>query len=311
MMKSMKKKVLLALTTIMLAVSVVGLVGCNHPETPTTKRASAKEIYSMSAVAGANYLEGGNNIAQSFAMATEGTSRPSVVDAIFDDFKTYLKMFENMLANGGFNIKTSTPSVETDGEYGQYAVKMEVEVLGDKYVMYYTEKGTETNTEIDDDETEITENTKLEGVMVRNEKVYQVTGSRVIETEGNEKETKITFTTTDETGAKVKMVQELEEENGEQEMSYGYEIYDASNNKVTEYEVEWEVENHKTEMSVEFMSNGVKKEFEVTKVSETKLEVEYEEGNNAKVKFTIEYNNSNGSYTFKYANGYSEIVKLD
>ena len=100
-----------------------------------------------------------------------------------------------------------------------------------------------------------------------------------------------------------------EEENGAKETSYEYKIKDASGKTVSEYELKWEVENRKTEMSVEFTADGAEREFEISVHGENSLKAEYESDDGEKLSFTID-KNADGTYVFRYENGYSEVVSL-
>lgn len=325
----MKKKVLMvAMTTALVATSVAGLTGCFNAETPTTtnKKATAQDVFSLSAVSGATYLgheqAGANGLAG--ALASADFTRPNgITDEVVEDFKTYLTMFDDMLSNGGFDIKVSDPTLE-DGKYAVkeekedgtrvlHGTKMEVNVAGDKYTMFYTETK-KNGVEVDEDDmNEVKEATSLEGVLVRGEEVYNVVGGREVETETEEGETEtettITFTTKAVDGSSVTVVQSLEEETEnsktEKETTYEYTIRDAQGKIVNRYEIEWEVEDGATEMSVEM--NGV--EYEIKMVSENKFVVEYENGNK-EVEFRIE-KVAEGKYNFVYGNGNVEEVVID
>lgn len=326
----MKKKILtVAMTTALVATSVVGLTGCfnSNPQTPTNKKATAQDVFSLSAVSGATYLgheqAGANGLAGALA-AADFTRPDGITDKEIDDFKTYLTMFDSMLSNGGFDIKVSDPTLE-DGKYAVkeekedgtkvlHGTKMEVNVANDKYTMFYTETKLNGDVEVDEDDmNEVKEATSLEGVLVRGEESYVITGGREVETETeegeSEKEVTITFETKAVDGSSVKVVQSVEEEieNGktEKETTYGYTIKDAQGKIVTEYEIEWEVEDGATEMSVEM--NGV--EYEIKMVSENKFQVEFENASK-EIEFEIE-KVAEGKYNFIYGKGNVEEVVID
>ncbi len=339
----MKRKILSAALAVSVAVTgIAGLTACtggNDKAGGDYKSPAAVNVYAASAVTGASYFtarkDGGSGAhaaaANKFSVATgAGTyrsayaaqGRPEEVNAVFDDFKTYLSMFENTLSGGGIDVKTTVPE-QSDGDAAKrddgelHAVKTVITVEDVEYVLYYTEKGTVTNKEIDGDETEITENTALYGVLVCGGNVYDVTGGRTVETETEDKngvteterEVTVEFTTLSPDGAKVCVKQSTEEENSEKETSYEYKIKDASGKTVSEYELKWEVENSKTEMSVEFTADGAEREFEISVRGENSLKAEYESDDGEKLSFTID-KNADGTYVFRYKNGYSEVVSL-
>lgn len=325
----MKKKILMvAMTTALVATSLAGLTGCFNAgnQHTTNKKATAQDVFSLSAVSGATYLshkQAGATGAMGALAAADFTRSNGITDEVVEDFKTYLTMFDDMLNNGGFDIKVSDPTLE-DGKYAVkeekedgtkvlHGTKMEVNVAGDSYTMFYTETKKDGVIVDEDDMNEIKEETSLEGVLVRGEEVYNVVGGREVETETEEGETEtettITFTTKAVDGSSVTVVQSVEEEteNGktEKETTYGYTIRDNNGKIGDRYEIEWEVEDGATEMSVEM--NGV--EYEIKKVSDNKFLVEHERGEK-EIKFTIE-KVEEGRYNFIYASGNVEEVVID
>ena len=338
----MKRKILsAALAVSVAATGIAGLTACTVSDKAggDYNSPAAVSVYAASAVTGASYFigrgEGGAGAytaaANKFSVAAGAKTnqsayaaqgRPEEVNAVFDDFKTYLSMFENMFSGGGLDVKTTVPE-QADGEAAKredgelHAVKTVIAVDNEEYILYYTEKGTETNEVVDGDETEITENTALYGVLVCGGNAYDVTGGRTVETETEEedgvteteREVTVEFTTVSPDGAKVCVKQSVEEENGEKETSYEYKIKDASGKTVSEYELKWEVENRKTEMSVEFTDDGAEREFEISVHGENSLKAEYESDDEEKLSFTID-KNADGTYVFRYENGYSEVVSL-
>ncbi len=321
----MKKKLLTTLAvTAIAATSLVGLTGCNPKAAPTNKKVTAQDIFSMSAVSGASYLgQSGSAGASALAETTASTfTRPNgITDSVVEDFKTYLVMFEEMLENGGFDIQVSAPTGEDgkyaikevkDGENVLHSTKMAVNVAGDKYVMYYTEITNSGKIVDKDDINEVKEKSTFSGVLVRGEEAFAIYGMREVETEVEDGETEtevsITFTTKSADGSYVTIKQSVEEEteNGvtETETSYKYKVVNSAGVTVSEFEIEWEVEDGKTEMSVEF--NGV--EYEIKKVGENKFRVEYENGKR-EIKFNIEKVGEN-TYNFVYGQGNVEEVVI-
>ena len=302
----MKKRILsLVLSLSIVATGIFGLTGCfggGQTPPPTNKpKASTKEVYSMSAVSSVTYM---GSVAAASAMAE--TNRPAeITEPIFDNLKTYMLMFENMLVNDGFDIVSSTPSIEVDGEiYGAYKIKVAVNVNGQAYTMYYNETGTTIEVDADDTDEEIEENTTLEGKLVYGDVVYDITGKRTIETEGTEKEVEVEFTTKSVANPDnyIVVTQEIEAN----ETSYEYKIYEGGR-LVSEQEIEWEVENGKHELGIEFLINGVETEFEVEAVSATKFVISYKVN---EVEHKIDVTKTETGYTFVYSNGYQEDVVL-
>lgn len=148
--------------------------------------------------------------------------------------------------------------------------------------MYYKEVNTVTETEIDDGEEETEVSTTLSGVMVFDGKEFDVTGKKEIETEGNEKETSIEFTTKSKANPLnyVKIKQSVEVENGAQEVEYEYEIYE-NGEKAREFKLEVEDENGKTEVSFKMEIENVPEETEYKIIKgdvDGKFKIKYEKG---------------------------------
>lgn len=211
-------------------------------------KVNAKDVYALSALTGAEYLAQ----TESGATGAAETTRPGVItDADVSGIKDCLNMFDDILAGGGISQNVAE-NTDKDGEFKDYPFVMTVTVgnTGITAKMYYKEVNTVTETEIDDGEEETEVSTTLSGVMVFGDQKFDVTGKKEIETEGNEKETSIEFTTRSQTNRDnyVKIKQSVEVENGAQEVEYEYEIYE-NGEKAREFKLEIEDENGKTEVS--------------------------------------------------------------
>lgn len=158
-----------------------------------------------------------------------------------------------------------------------------------------------------EEETEVS--TTLSGVMVFGDQKFDVTGKKEIETEGNEKETSIEFTTYSNTNPRnfVKIKQSVEVENGAQEVEYEYEIYE-NGEKAREFKLEIEDENGKTEVSFKMEIENVPEETEYKIIKgdvDGKFKIKYEKG---KEKGFITVESVEGGYKLTYNNGYSEVI---
>ena len=168
---------------------------------------------------------------------------------------------------------------------------------------------TVTETEIDDGVEETEVSTTLSGVMVFDGKEFEVSGKKEIETEGNEKETSIEFTTKSKANPLnyVKIKQSVEVENGAQEVEYEYEIYE-NGEKAREFKLEVEDENGKTEVSFKMEIENVPEETEYKIIKGDvagKFKIKYEKG---KEKGFITVEAVEGGYKLTYNNGYSEVI---
>ncbi len=270
-------------------------------------KVNAKDVYALSALTGAEYLAQ----TESGATGAAETTRPGVItDADVSGIKDCLNMFDDILAGGGISQNVAE-NTDKDGEFKEYPFVMTVTVgnTGITAKMYYKEVNTVTKTEIDDGEEETEVSTTLSGVMVFDGKEFEVSGKKEIETEGNEKETSIEFTTYSNTNPLnyVKIKQSVEVENGAQEVEYEYEIYE-NGEKAREFKLEVEDENGKTEVSFKMEIENVPEETEYKIIKgdvDGKFKIKYEKG---KEKGFITVEAVEGGYKLTYNNGYSEVI---
>ncbi len=270
-------------------------------------KVNANDVYALSALTGAEYLDQ----TESGATGAAETTRPGVItDADVSGIKDCLNMFDDILAGGGISQNVAE-NTDKDGEFKDYPFVMTVTVgnTGITAKMYYKEVNTVTKTEIDDGEEETEVSTTLSGVMVFGDQKFDVTGKKEIETEGNEKETSIEFTTKSQANPLnfVKIKQSVEVENGAQEVEYEYEIYE-NGEKAREFKLEVEDENGKTEVSFKMEIENVPEETEYKIIKgdvDGKFKIKYEKG---KEKGFITVESVEGGYKLTYNNGYSEVI---
>lgn len=270
-------------------------------------KVNANDVYALSALTGAEYLAQ----TESGATGAAETTRPGVItDADVSGIKDCLNMFDDILAGGGISQNVAE-NTDKDGEFNDYPFVMTVTVgnTGITAKMYYKEVNTVTETEIDDGEEETEVSTTLSGVMVFGDQKFDVAGKKEIETEGNEKETSIEFTTKSKTNPLnyVKIKQSVEVENGAQEVEYEYEIYE-NGEKAREFKLEVEDENGKTEVSFKMEIENVPEETEYKIIKgdvDGKFKIKYEKG---KEKGFITVEAVEGGYKLTYNNGYSEVI---
>lgn len=270
-------------------------------------KVNANDVYALSALTGAEYL----GQTESGATGAAETTRPGVItDADVSGIKDCLNMFDDIISGGGIT-QTVEKNEDVEGLYKDYPFVMTVTVgnTGITAKMYYKEVNTVTETEIDDGEEETEVSTTLSGVMVFDDKEFEVSGKKEIETEGNEKETSIEFTTKSKANPLdyVKIKQSVEVENGAQEVEYEYEIYE-NGEKVREFKLEIEDENGKTEVSFKMEIENAPEETEYKIIKgdvDGKFKIKYEKG---KEKGFITVESVEGGYKLTYNNGYSEVI---
>lgn len=270
-------------------------------------KVDANDVYALSALTGAEYLDQ----TESGATGAAETTRPSVItDADVSGIKDCLNMFDDIISGGGIT-QTVEKNEDVEGLYKDYPFVMTVTVgnTGITAKMYYKEVNTVTETEIDDGEEETEVSTTLSGVMVFDGKEFEVSGKKEIETEGDEKETSIEFTTKSKANPLnyVKIKQSVEVENGAQEVEYEYEIYE-NGEKAREFKLEIEDENGKTEVTFKMEIENAPEETEYKIIKgdvDGKFKIKYEKG---KEKGFITVEAVEGGYKLTYNNGYSEVI---
>ncbi|MDY4934859.1 MAG: hypothetical protein SO102_05195 [Eubacteriales bacterium] len=270
-------------------------------------KVNANDVYALSALTGAEYLDQ----TESGATGAAETTRPGVItDADVSGIKDCLNMFDDVISGGGIT-QTVEKNEDVEGLYKDYPFVMTVTVgnTGITAKMYYKEVNTVTETEIDDGVEETEVSTTLSGVMVFDDKEFEVSGKKEIETEGDEKETSIEFTTKSKANPLnyVKIKQSVEVENGAQEVEYEYEIYE-NGEKVREFKLEIEDENGKTEVSFKMEIENAPEETEYKIIKgdvDGKFKIKYEKG---KEKGFITVEAVEGGYKLTYNNGYSEVI---
>lgn len=306
----MKKKIL----SIVCALALIGtmtaaLTACDVKGggNAAKVKVNANDVYALSALTGAEYLDQ----TESGATGAAETTRPGVItDADVSGIKDCLNMFDDIISGGGIT-QTVEKNEDVEGLYKDYPFVMTVTVgnTGITAKMYYKEVNTVTETEIDDGEEETEVSTTLSGVMVFDDKEFEVRGKKEIETEGNEKETSIEFTTKSKANPLnyVKIKQSVEVENGAQEVEYEYEIYE-NGEKVREFKLEIEDENGKTEVTFKMEIENAPEETEYKIIKgdvDGKFKIKYEKG---KEKGFITVEAVEGGYKLTYNNGYFEVI---
>ena len=305
---------------VLVAALSLGVAACAGPnEKAQTKAAASKDVYALSAVAGANYLsrlnegaapqgeKSGTLAVDIYAVTkTDVNERPvEYSDESVADIKSCLAMFDAVLESGISH--TIEKNKEVDGDFADYNFIMTVTAGDFSAKVYFNELYTESKTEIDEEDgtEEFEESTYLSGVVLYGDEVFDVTGKREVENEDGENEYSIEFVTKKDDKNYVKVTYESETERNEAETSYEYEIV-ADGKKVSETELSIETENGKTEIKFELenKSSEGKTEYKIVKKEDSdKFEIKAE-FNGKKSYITVE--EADGRYTFTYSNGYKE-----
>ena len=320
-----RNKFLTTIGSLVLAAALsFGVVACAGPNKKSeTKTAASKDVYALSAVAGANYLarldkraapqiEGGKTPAADVYAAAKAdvNERPvEYSDESVADIRNCLSMFDAVLA-GGISHKIEK-NEEIDGDFPDYNFIMTVTAGDFSAKVYFNELYTESKTEIDEEDgtEEFEESTYLSGVVLYGDKVFEVSGKREVENEDGENEYSIEFVTKKDDKNYVKVSYETETEQDKTETSYEYEIV-VDGKKMSETELSFESKNGKTEIKFELENESAegKTEYKIVKKDDSdKFEVKTE-FNGKKSYVTVEI--ADGSYTFTYSNGYKETFLI-
>lgn len=323
-MKKRKKIITIIGSFVLILALSLGIVACaNFDKNGGDKVASSKDVYALSAVAGASYLThldgDSTNVAKNDAsiknvvsLASDETAntRPSeYTDESIDDIKNCLAMFDTTLSGGISH--TVDKNEETDGEFAEYNFVMTITLKDVTAKVYYNELYTETETEIDEEDgtEEFEESTYLTGVIVYENEIFNVSGKREVENEDGESEYTIEFITKKDDKNYVKVSYGIENEKTEVETSYEYEIV-VNGKKVTKTELSIEEKNGKIEIEFEIKSRegGDKNKTEykiVKKDGSDNFEIKAE-FNGRKSYITAEKVET--GYVFTYSNGYKETL---
>ena len=320
MVLKLKKFLFASVAFVFVATAGIGLSACG--DEPENTNLDAQDFYAMSAISSVNYLQGLSSASQSsqslFADTTTANTRPSSISQTdVDNIVSYMGMFQDMLSSDTTSYYTNGAVSQDDVDYQDYHFKMTLTVPKinggqEQFVMYYNEVNTETKEEIDDNEIELEINTTLEGVIVNGDEIYDVTGQREYEKEGNDTEVSFEFTTRSRVNTQNYVKIENEKENNE--MEYKYSIYN-NGNLINETEVEFENERNEKSLELEFVNNSnesqnkVKYEITQSRTNENVFEVSVKNAtNNNEIRERFSISITNGRYEFTYANGYTEII---
>ncbi len=262
MQKTRKSKFLAIIAAITLCLPLALLLtACGG--TKKQVNTNSKEMYALSAISSAIYLQHEqNSVVKSMKavnLAQTQTEKPaSITDEDLAGTESCLTMFGDVIKNNGYT-QTVEKNTDSSEELKKYNFVMTISIpnlsnIG-VYKLYYDEIATETQVEIEDEETETEISTTLEGVLIANETHFKVEGKKTIETEGDNTEYSIEFKTYFDENNYV--VVEQSSENNEHE--YEYEIY-KKGVKVQKIEIEFEKENNKTELKFELVNinSGIK-----------------------------------------------------
>lgn len=197
----------------------------------------------------------------------EETNTPTELDIKLEDAKKYIPYAQSILAGDGISVKELTI------ENSQFTNAIEVttkDVNGTDsvYTFEYSETLLNQQDEFDeddedeDDKDEIEEEYTIVGQLIRGETTYRVEGEKQVEKEADENEIELSLKLIDQVNnSYVKIEFGSEQETGEQEKDFTYEVY--NNNVLSDYfELNIENENNEQEIDIEVLVDGKKEKYE-------------------------------------------------
>lgn len=256
-----------------------------------------------------------------------GKNRPEeITDDTAAKLNEFISMFEGFLIDESIPEQVTQPT-EEDGEYSTYQYKITISLptadgSKDEMALYYNEtaeinggeEAEENDEEDDDDKDDKDEQDEeescftVEGVLIKGEDVYEISGGKETETEDGEMESELYFTTKSKLNPDnyITIIQEIEVD----EVFYQYTVF---NNKRMVSQTKICLENDEEdglEMKINFknMTDGsygkITFAIEVSDVEGYLFEIKYKANNNtSKILVSI---NEDGDYVYEYANGYCE-----
>lgn len=185
----------------------------------------------------------------------------------------------------------------TDGDY-QYKLTVINTVLGDSYetVIYYNETPKDNKKHDDLDEV----STLIVGVIIQNDKVYNLSGEKEVEIEGNEKEVEIELILKISDNAYIAVSQEIENH----EKEYEYKFYNDNPKhtkpyKVLEVEIETNDDETQVELSVKENDKEHKMDFKYDHKGKEHIEVKYHDEDFSE-DYRIKVNENDDKYSYEH-----------
>lgn len=285
----MKKTLLIK--TLGLLVIVGGLASCNNDNTlysnslnEEQEKTILKENQSVLAKQATTSLQAMKLLDTS---SIQNSIQPKVKNAYTissEDETTITKLlsqFDLILENNNYFTSTIETSDKTEYKTKETITFTSLNDQSTSYTLYYNDVISNTKTEVDDGETEITTTINYSGIAVffdnNLEVTYQFTSESETSVEGNETEIESTFKLySKQTSTYIEVEKENETENSQVEDEYSYKL--VQNGKVVyDYSIEISKNSITNEKEIELELN--EKEYKVTK---------YESGNDEFFKVKLE-----------------------
>lgn len=306
----MKKLVLAGMATLTALTLSLGVAACsntgkNEFELPQTEAQS----YSFSAASAGSIISAMNGGSAAQTAAAKALSTVTDEETI-GELNNYMMLVESLLSDGSFG---TTYETSDRPEYAVKAVVSYTDITGTKlgYTMYYNEDNKTSHTESDWDDGRLEQETEsradIDGVLVIDGADYPFSGRTKTETEGNEAESKTTFTvqmgTTTEGLARVMRVeQESESEHDEREEEYSY-IISEGRTEIERSTLKVEQERGESEIEMDVRKDGKTQIFYFEKESGKRNTIRITVGSNGSAQEYIVrvVTDENGNSYYEYS----------
>jgi len=271
---------------LLIILGSVFIVGCNNGTKETLEKLNSQQsVYGMSAVVGVE------ESVNSLSIVTNALNQEE--DLIDIKENTDLDLLMGLMNEDLFSTKEE---VSNNEEYEKLLI---IEFNKKTYNFYYNE----TLVDYEEDDDEIEEEYKIEGIIIFDEEELKVIGTKEIETENDENEFELEMKVYKDQNNYTLISYETEEESDEYEKEYNVKTY-FDGRKVNEFKFEFEIENNELELEVEVyaVNNNIKLEIKGYNNSEAKVKYEIIEQNNKRQgTFTVkvEVNGNNVVYSYK------------
>lgn len=291
------------LKSLLFALPALALVGCASAKgdnssglAPSFGESGEKTILMSQAVMGLDLLSGSSASPVKAKMARYQANPVADESSLADEIFSYIENFDSILGYTPGNIEV----LESDD--ANYETLYSLTLEGEEYRLYFNKVAEHTEVDRDDDEEEVTEYTRYEGVAYKDEEAYDFIGHHEIETEGREVEESLEFVFRTDKRNYITFTQENENDENEYE-------FELVQNGRTVLEKEFGIEvgrNGSVEVSFEIEENGKEREIEILKTSrngQTVYLVEIEERDEMLAKVSEEIRDDGTYLVLEFAGG--------
>lgn len=274
----------LLVTGAMLMMAGLGLTSCgekaggDNTSSPVGGTGSVGEIVKaesntlgFQAATSLNYIQNMNVGASKTLL--QRTRRNAISNEAKTEIEKLLPSVDFVVGNDSKFTSTLEASDKEGYDYKQVVKFIDLKEQNQNYTLYYNVTKENTETEKDEDSSEVEKEVVYEGIALMDQTEYDFIGKTETEAESDEHEEELElriFLEKDSKDSYIKVKQEISQESNEYEEEYAYEVYQKGS-KTYSFSIEKETENQQTENEVEILLNGVKYKFEVSDANDRHL----------------------------------------